>query len=244
MDASSVTIGSEDIEIHKNKAEKIVQTVSIRKRRNLTSLTDEQTIKKIKNDFDNIVPEEENDENNIQQHVKRRKETIKFPKLYRLLNDNENVTEGLSAKSPNARKDVATHVATGSRRDYHSQYISTCASLEKAEYFRNLKLQSGYSWGMKHIAEIDVDGLPEKVEIIDLTTKPLRKKYEISDIATNKIFHKFAERHQEVLLVGTVPASCLKLIEFAGDSDVDTNGSDSEDLFDISNSSLINLESF
>lgn len=77
-----------------------------------------------------------------------------------------------------------------------------------------------------------------------MTTKPLRKKYEIGDIATNKIFHKFAERHQEVLLVGTVPASCLKLIEFAGDSDVDTNGSDSEDLFDISNSSLINLESF
>ncbi|XP_071132868.1 uncharacterized protein [Mytilus edulis] len=155
---------------------------------------------------------------------------INIPKLYRLLYDNEDILKGLSAKSLNARKDVATHVATGSNRGYSSQYISICASLYKAESFRSLKLNSEYKWCMKHIAEIDVASLPENVTIIDLTTNILRKKYETNDKEINEKLHKFAESHQEVLLVGKVPASCLKLIEFTGVvPDSDNSCSDSDD---------------
>lgn len=79
---------------------------------------------------------------------------------YRLLRDNDDITKGLSAKQPNAKEDVATHVATESKRGYSSQNIATCANLYKAESFRSLKLNSGDKWGMKHIAEIDVESLP------------------------------------------------------------------------------------
>ncbi|XP_052068700.1 uncharacterized protein LOC127707970 [Mytilus californianus] len=231
MDASNVTNGSGDNEIQKSKSEELVETNILGKRRNSTSpsLTDEPAIKKIKSDCDQPENKKDNDEENIQQPVKRREEAEKFLKLYRLLHENDDISEGLSAKKPNAKEDVATHVATGSRRGYSSQYISTCASLYKAESFRNLKLKSGYKWGMKHIAEIDVGSLPEDVTIIDLRTNILRKKYEINDKEVNEKFHKFAESHQEVLLVGKVPESCLKLIKFTGvvpDSDKSSNDSD------------------
>ncbi|CAC5417382.1 SR140 [Mytilus coruscus] len=233
MDASNATICSEDIEIQKNQAEKIVETNSFRKRRNSTSPSpsDEPVTKKIKTDCDNPENEEENDEENIPQPVKRREEAVKFPKLYRLLHGNEDITKGLSAKSPDAGKDVATHVATGSKRGYSSQYISTCSSLYKAESFRSLKLNSGYRWGMKDIAEIDFGSLPDNVEIFDLRLRALRYIYEIGDREIDEKFHKFAESHQEVLLVGTVPASCLKLIEFTGVvPESDTSFSDSDEL--------------
>lgn len=231
MDARNPAICSEDIEIQKNQDEKIVETNTFRKRRNSTSppVTDEPVTKKIKTDCDKPENEEENDEENIPQPVKRREEAVKFPKLYRLLHENEDITKGLSAKSPGAGKDVATHVATGSKRGYSSQYISTCSSIYKAESFRNLKLNSGYKRGMKDIAEIDVGSLPEDVTIIDLRTNILRKKYEINDKEVNEKFHKFAESHQEVLLVGTVPVSCLKLIKFTGvvpESDISCSDSD------------------
>ncbi|XP_063445442.1 uncharacterized protein LOC134725501 [Mytilus trossulus] len=160
------------------------------------SLTDEQDIKKIKTDCDEPENEEENDDENITQPMKKRVEAEEFPKLYRLLHENEDITKGLSAKSPGAKKDVATHVATGSKRGCSSQYISTCASLYKAESFRNLKLNSGYKWGMKHIAEIDVGSLPENVKIIDLRTNKLRKDHEKNDKEVNEKFHKFADSHQ------------------------------------------------
>ncbi|XP_063445443.1 uncharacterized protein LOC134725503 [Mytilus trossulus] len=247
MDLSVIKNGNEENGSEKNPAEKIVETNTLGKRRNSTSpsLTDEPVIKKIKTDCDEpeneeenepknekedkSKNEEENDDENIPQPMKKRKEAANFPKLYRLLHENEDITKGLTAKSPGAEQDVATHVATGSKKGRTSQYISTCASLNKAESLRNLKLNSGYKWGMKHIAEIDVGMLPDDVEIIDLRTRMLRRKYEISDKEINENFHKFAESHQEVLLKGTVPASCLKLHEFTGvvpDSDNSCSDSD------------------
>ncbi|CAG2248222.1 unnamed protein product [Mytilus edulis] len=166
-------------------------------------------------------------------HDVEMKVQVKFPKLYRLLHESEDtcISNGLFAKSPGAGKDVATHVTTGSQRDHSSQYISTCSSLCNAELFRSLKLNSGYKWCMKHIVEIDVGSLPDDVEIIDLRTRILRRKYEVTDKEINERFHKFADDHKEVLLVGTVPASCLKLKEFTGIvPDSDTSCSDQDDI--------------
>ncbi|XP_063447067.1 uncharacterized protein LOC134726588 [Mytilus trossulus] len=140
----------------------------------------------------------------------------KFASLYRLLREDEDITQGLSAKSPDKKEKVAIHVATGSTREYSSQYISTCSSLNKAESLRSLKLNSGHRWGMKDIAKIDVGSLPVDVSIIDLRTNKLRKDHETNDKDVNERFNKFAESHQEVLLIGTVPAACLKLIKFTG----------------------------
>ncbi|XP_076074171.1 uncharacterized protein LOC143045502 [Mytilus galloprovincialis] len=248
MDLTVIKNGNEENGSEKNQAEKIVVTNTFGKRRNSTSpsLTDEPVIKKIKTycdepeneeedepkneEKDEPENEEENDDENIPQPMKKRKEAEDFPKLYRLLHENEDITKGLTAKSPGAEKDVATHVATGSKKGRSSQYISTCASLYKAESFRNLKLKSGYKWGMKHIAEIDVGSLPDDVEIIDLRTSMFRRKYEIADNEINENFHKFADSHQEVLLMGTVPAACLKLLKFTGVvPDSDNSCSDSDD---------------
>ncbi|CAC5417383.1 unnamed protein product [Mytilus coruscus] len=228
MDTSNVTSGYEDSKIQKNQAEDKGETITSNKRRNSRSpsLTDEPFIKKIKTDCDKSETAEESNEENITQPVKRRKEAVKLPKLYRLLHEDEDVNEELTARSLDATIDVATHVATGSQKGSYSMYISTCASLANAEKFRNLKLKSGRKWGMKHIAEIDVGSLPDDVEIIDLRTRMLRRKYEISDIEINEKFHKYARSHQEVLLVDTVPKECWKLLEFDGDipsSDSDYN---------------------
>ncbi|XP_071129584.1 uncharacterized protein [Mytilus edulis] len=236
MDRSNATLCSEDLELQKNQAENLEETNTLRKRRNSASSLpeDEPDITKIKTDCDGPENEKKNDDGNIPQLVKKREEAEKFPKLYRLLRDYEFITKGLSAKQPDAKEDVATHVATGNKRGYSSQYISTCAKLYNAESFRSLKLNSAYKWDMKHIAKIDVESLKGDVKIIDLTTNKLRIKYEINEKEVNEKFHKFADSHQEVLLVGIVPPSCLKLIECTGVvPDLDNSCSDSDDSIDF-----------
>ncbi|XP_052068031.1 uncharacterized protein LOC127707496 [Mytilus californianus] len=219
MDTSNVTSGSEDSKIQENQAEDKGEMITSNKRRNSRSpsLIDEPVIKKTKTDCDKSETTEESNEENITQPVKSRKEAVKLPKLYRLLHEDEDETEELTAISPDATTDVATHVATGSQKGSYSRYISTCASLANAEKFRSLKLKSGRKWGMNNIAEIDVGSLPDDVEIIDLRTRMLRKNYEISDMEINEKFHKYARSHQEVLLVGTVPKECWKLLEHDGE---------------------------
>ncbi|VDI75272.1 Hypothetical predicted protein [Mytilus galloprovincialis] len=197
-----------------------------RKKSRSPSPTDELDSKKIKTDSGKSETAEESNEEKETHPVKRRKEAVALPKLYRLLHEDEDVTEELTAASPDSTTDVATHVATGSQKYSSSRYISTCASLSNAEKFRNLKLKCGRKWGMKHIAEIDVGSLPDDVEIIDLRRKWMRRKYEIKDKEINEKFHKYAQSHQEVLLVGTVPKACWKLMEFDGEvpsSDSDYN---------------------
>lgn len=142
-----------------------------------------------------------------------RSEAATIPKLYRLLRDGENVSNGLTAKNPRARVAVAIHVATGSN-GAASKFISTCASLSAAENLRSLKNRSRYRNGKKDIVEIDVGQLPMSVNIIDLTTEEKRKKHETWNTEINEKFHRFASSHQEVLLVGKVPPECLRLIPF------------------------------
>jgi len=59
-----------------------------------------------------------------------------------------------------------------------------------------------------------------KVEIIDLRTQIDRKRYDLQNgMAIKERFHKFADAHSEVLLVGKVPPECLTLTWRASYSD-------------------------
>ena len=136
-----------------------------------------------------------------------------LPKLYRLLSDDDILTYGLVAKNPDDRQiSVAEHVANGSG-DGKSRYISTCSSLGAAQHFRYLKTRGRkYRYGQKDIAEIDVATLPMEVTIIDLRTSIDREIHELQHgMAIKDRFHKFADAHSEVLLVGKVPPECLTL---------------------------------
>ena len=83
-----------------------------------------------------------------------------------------------------------------------------------AQNFLSLKKRRRcrYRNGRKDIAEIDVAKLPMEVEIIDLRTPIDRKRYELqNEMVINDKFHKFADAHSEVLLVGKVPPECLTI---------------------------------
>ena len=145
--------------------------------------------------------------------VIKRPEAKTLPKLYRLLSDDDILTYGLVAKNPDDRQiSVAEHVANGSG-DGKSRYISTCSSLGAAQHFRYLKTRGRkYRYGRKDIAEIDVATLPMEVTIIDLRTSIDREIHELQHgMAIQDRFHKFADAHSEVLLVGKVPPECLTL---------------------------------
>lgn len=190
------------MELENNEYVSSSWSVSISKRRNSDFSDDETTMKRF-----NTKCDEKQEETKKQS----RPEAAKFPKLFRLLREGEDITKGLTAKNPNGNEKVAVHVATGSKRYCASQYISKCGSLIYAESLRGLKLRSSFRWGMKDIVEIDVGTLPDDVTIIDLRTQMERRKYETSDQSINYLFHRYAETHQEVLLIGTVPSSCLTL---------------------------------
>ena len=66
--------------------------------------------------------------------------------------------------------------------------------------------------GRTDIAEIDVATLPMEVKIIDLRTSIDREIHELQHgMAIKERFHKFADAHSEVLLVGRVPPECLTI---------------------------------
>ncbi|XP_052068404.1 uncharacterized protein LOC127707732 [Mytilus californianus] len=140
----------------------------------------------------------------------KRKEAKKFRKLYRLMREGENKDNGLMAKNPRSNTTVAEHVANGSNEG-DSRYISTCSTLSAAQNLLRLKTKSKYRNGNKKIVEIDVNNLPLDVDIIDLTEENLRKSHEArNDDDIKRKFHRFAASHGEVLLVGYIPADCLK----------------------------------
>ncbi|XP_063445293.1 uncharacterized protein LOC134725419 [Mytilus trossulus] len=141
----------------------------------------------------------------------KRKEANKFRKLYRLLGDSENKDDGLTAKNPRSNTGVAEHVANGSNGG-DSRYISTCSTLSAAQNLLRLKKRSRFRNGTHRIVEIDVNNLPLKVNIIDLTEENLRKDYAYGKEETIRNFHRYAESHGEVLLVGYIPAYCLQYV--------------------------------
>ena len=122
--------------------------------------------------------------------------------VYRLLNDLDDPSDGLTAKDPFADEDVDFHVAFGSRSGFESQFISTTASYD-AVYVFALKTYKKYV----RIVKIDLKKLRDRsdVTVIDLTDEDIRDDHIESQRAEN-----FARKSEEVLIVGYIPASCIE----------------------------------
>ena len=135
--------------------------------------------------------------------------------LYRLLKPGDKWQDGLKAKDPNSTISVFDHVINGSSWLSKSKYVSKCGSLKAVLTFRSKSLNPGI------IVQISEDKLP--VEKIDLRTSSNRSDhYEVGrhcDELINK-FNNYANKFQEVLLIGDVPASYIEALD-ESDSDSD-----------------------
>jgi hypothetical protein len=125
--------------------------------------------------------------------------------LYRLLRPDEDWQLGVSAKDPNSTKSVFDHVINGSSWEWQSKYIATCGSLNSVLTFRSKSVNPG------KIVQISEDNLP--VVKIDLRTSSNRSIHYLPGNDSNELIDKFnnyANKFEEVLLVGDVPASHIK----------------------------------
>ena len=125
--------------------------------------------------------------------------------LYRLLRPDEDWKLGISAKDPNSTKSVFDHVINGSSWEWRSKYIATCGSLNYVLTFRSKSVNPG------KIVQISEDNLP--VVKIDLRTSSNRGIHYLPGNDSNElinIFNNYANKFEEVLLVGDVPASHIK----------------------------------
>ena len=151
--------------------------------------------------------------------------------MYRLLRDNESITNGIDAKEPYARVSIDHHVAYGSRCS--SQFISTSATKSAVKKLVGLKI-----YGDLHnirIVRINLKKLKRRnssAKIIDLTDDDTAEAYLNSSRAIN-----FAMNFDEVLIKGHIPRSAIRLIYKGHKSDIydkrhwikyDTSSSDSD----------------
>ncbi|XP_063419261.1 uncharacterized protein LOC134702100 [Mytilus trossulus] len=127
--------------------------------------------------------------------------------VYRLLRPEENYENGIRAKNPNSSTSVFRHVLGGSWGPT-SKYISTCGSLQALRDFASKSRRPG------EIIKIKIDMLPENVEIIDLRDYLKRMEYieHTNDEDEIRKFNNFANKFEEVLLAGCIPASCIELV--------------------------------
>lgn len=118
--------------------------------------------------------------------------------VYRVIRPEEDVSQGLIAKNPNAHYTPEGHVLNGSRPGFKSQYISTTTDLNIAR-----------TWADKtgnRIVEIDLTKVESNV--INLSTESGRSTYLKGVTATN-----FAKSSSEVLIEEFVPSSAIKLLK-------------------------------
>lgn len=145
-------------------------------------------------------------------------DVCQYSKLYRLLRDDEDPKkEGITAEMPNAEVSVHDHVSFGSRQC--SQFISTSATWDAIMTFADYKVSYP-----KRIARINIEKLEEigGVSYIDLTDEDKRDKF-LEDSRADK----FARKFKEVLIIGTIPASCIDKIYLIPESESEID-SDSE----------------
>ena len=120
--------------------------------------------------------------------------------VYRVLREEENPSNGLYPKNPNANYSVEGHVLTNSREGYGSQYISTTTDINIAAKYST---KTG-----NPMVEIDLSKLPNSSTVIDLSTEAGRTQYLKGKTAQN-----FARASKEVLITGYVPAEAIKEIK-------------------------------
>lgn len=127
--------------------------------------------------------------------------------VYRLLRPDESYEDDIEAKDTNSNTSVFEHVVYGSQMGQESRYISTCGSLEALMDFESKSGDPGDK------IKIDINNLPDNVEIIDLRDYFERMKYiEGDDEDEIRKFNNFANKFEEVLIAGYIPASCIQLV--------------------------------
>ena len=122
--------------------------------------------------------------------------------LYRLLRPDEwdAQTKGIAPKRPDAKVSVLQHIAYGSNNS--SKYISTSASWGGIlEFARHSTVFP------KKVAQIN-RALLTNVEVIDLTDPHVRIMHLGGDDRANN----FANKFEEVLIVGYIPPECVTAI--------------------------------
>jgi len=130
--------------------------------------------------------------------------------LYRVLTPHECskfAINGLVAKDPFATMTVEDFVSTGSNA-VKSQFISTSRTLEASRLFASHSYDKP-----RFIAAIDIDMALQAgsiVQIIDISTRENARQH----ISTaNERAVNFAAKFEEILIKGSIPASCIKIVE-------------------------------
>lgn len=119
--------------------------------------------------------------------------------VYRVIRSDENPKLGLKAKNPERNMSVEGHIVSGSR-NYGSQYISTTTDYNIAK-----------DWAAKdncRIVKIDLNKIPENVNIYDLSTDEGRNIFLKGISAKN-----FAKASKEVLLEGEIPSLAIEVVK-------------------------------
>ena len=140
--------------------------------------------------------------------------------VYRLLRDGEDVSKGIVQRNPKSKASVIDHIVGGKGNWWAgTKYISFCNSMDAIMSFARKTERYG-TWTAR-IAEVDTNTLPDKVEVIDLSSKDKRNAYISKCSGIEKDSWKFrrfeerAEASKEVLLVGTIPPENIKVLSEA-----------------------------
>ena len=106
--------------------------------------------------------------------------------------------KGLTAKDPIANISIEDHVLHGSSPNVKSKYISCSETLSAARQF------ASKPYNKKRIVKIEIDrNTPGIIAIISLSDAEI----EWTDTGRN-----FANKFQEVLVVGHIPKECVTLL--------------------------------
>ena len=115
--------------------------------------------------------------------------------IYRVLRDDEDPSDGLTAKDPTQTKSIQSHVGCGSRSGYQSQYISCTADYQAAvDWARGRR---------RRIVQIDTHELMrQSIPIHNLSSAD-------ASVLPGVTARNFARRYREVLVERSIPASAI-----------------------------------
>ena len=119
--------------------------------------------------------------------------------LYRTIRSDEVIENGLAAKNPDAEYSLTGHVISNGKEGYASQYISTTKD------FDNVAKPYADATGNR-VVRIDVDQLPDDIEIYDVSTRENAEKLLNGPRAQN-----YATASAEVDIQGYIPADAIEL---------------------------------
>ena len=122
--------------------------------------------------------------------------------VYRVLRPDEDPSEGLQARDPNATDVKPSSHVHGQRR---SPFISTCATLEAAEMFASLAKEKGYQTG--HLVRINIKKLKEMADVEIIV---LNESHFSENDARGR---NYALKYRQVLIRGEIPAECIDVID-------------------------------